>query len=73
MKIMYFGDNKTFYLANVVQEYFLKRFLYTFKYFYSSEKPLKILNIVIEHKTNLESNDGEKVSRKFKSSRDLTY
>ena len=30
-----------------------------------------LLNIVIEHKTNLEPNDGEKVSRKFKSSRDL--
>ena len=29
------------------------------------------LNIVIEYKTNLEPNDGEKVSRKFKSSRDL--
>ena len=32
---------------------------------------MKLSNIVIVHKPNLEPNDGEKISRKFKSSRDL--
>ena len=37
MKIMYFGDNKTFNHANVVQEYFSDLFMDTFKYNYSSQ------------------------------------
>ena len=32
---------------------------------------MKLSNIVIVHKPNLEPNDGEKISRKFKASRDL--
>ena len=60
--MLIFWWQKTFNLANVD-----KNTCQTFSW----TKSLTLSNIVIVHKTNLEPNDGEKVSRKFKSSRDL--
>ena len=62
--MLIFWWQKTFNLANVD-----KNTCQTFSW----TKSLTLSNIVIVHKTNLEPNDGEKVSRKFKSSRDLMY